>query len=221
MAIRSILFDMDGTLLDTLDDLTEAVNYCMELFGEPSHTRGEVHEMVGNGVYVLMERALPGGRDNPRFDDCIQAFLPYYQEHMMDHTAPFDGIGELLAGLKERGYGMAVVSNKFDAATKDLNRRFFEGVIPVAIGEKEAEGIRKKPAPDVIFAAAGELGSKPEECLCVGDSEVDIQTAANAGIPCICVTWGFKSREFLEENGADHVADTPRELLEKIVTFED
>ncbi len=217
----AVIFDMDGTLLDTLDDLAASVNYCMKKYDEPAHTREEVRGMVGNGIYVLMEKSLPGGRDNPHYEECIRDFSAYYQEHKADRTAPFDGIDLLLAGLGAHGYGMAIVSNKFDAAVKDLNRMYFGDAIPVAIGEAEASGIRKKPAPDTVFAAMRALGVAPEQCVYVGDSEVDIQTAANAGIPCICVTWGFKTRAFLKEHGAETIVDTPQELLERILADTD
>ncbi len=220
MKKAAVIFDLDGTLLDTLDDLTAAVDHCMEKFGYPPYTRDEVREMVGNGIYVLMEKSLPDGRDNPRYGECMQDFSAYYREHMTDLTVPYDGIDFLLSGLDARGIGMAIVSNKFDAAVKELNRKYFGGLIPVAIGEAESAGIRKKPAPDTVFAAMRELDVIPDECIYVGDSEVDIQTAANAGIPCINVTWGFKTREFLEQYGAEAIVDTPGELLEKILSYE-
>ena len=209
---NTIIFDLDGTLLDTLDDLTASVNYCMEKFGGPVYDREDVRKKVGNGIYVLMERALPGGRENPSYEECIQAFPLHYEKHMLDHTRPFEGIQKMLEDFSEKGYKMAIVSNKFDAAVKELNRRFFGERIAVAIGEAEARGIRKKPAPDTVFTAMDELGARREECIYVGDSEVDIQTASNAGIPCISVTWGFKTREFLENAGATVLADTPKEL---------
>ncbi len=208
----TVIFDLDGTLLDTLEDLALSVNYCMERFGGPHFAREEVREMVGNGIYVLMEKALPGGREHPRYTECMKAFAPYYQSHMMDHTAPFSGIMELLANLKAKGYKLAIVSNKFDAAVKELNQRFFAERICVAIGEAEDKGVRKKPAPDTVFQAMEELGSAPEDCLYVGDSDVDIETAKNAGIPCVCVTWGFKTADFLQEHGAQTVVDTMKEL---------
>ncbi len=221
MKKTAVLFDMDGTLLDTLDDLAASVNYCMEKYNEPTHTRDEVRGMVGNGIYVLLEKSLPGGRDNPHYEECTRVFSAYYREHMEDRTAPYDGINALLSGLAEHGYGLAVVSNKFDAAVKELNRKYFGDAIPVAIGETEAAGIRKKPAPDTVFAAMRELDVIPEQSIYVGDSEVDIQTAANAGIPCICVTWGFKTREFLKGHGAEEIVDTPEELLEHILACGD
>lgn len=214
---NTIIFDLDGTLMDTLDDLTASVNYCMEKHGGPVYDREDVRRKVGKGVYVLMEKALPEGRKNSHYADCIRDFSIYYEKHMLDHTKPFEGIPEMLDDLKEKGYKLAIVSNKFDAAVKELNQQFFSGKIEVAIGEAEAKGIRRKPAPDTVFEAMKELGSRQENCIYVGDSEVDIETAANAGIPCISVTWGFKTPEFLEQHGAAHIVNTPEELEQCIL----
>ena len=210
----AVIFDLDGTLLDTLDDLTAGVNYCMKKYGCPLRTRDEVRSMVGNGVSVLMEKALPGGQKYPQFAECSADFSSYYKEHMLDATRPFDGVPEMLDALKADGYLLAIVSNKFDAAVKGLNRNFFAGQIPVAIGESPS--VARKPAPDTVFRAMEELNASPETTVYVGDSEVDIQTAANAGIPCISVSWGFKSTAFLKEHGAAEIADTPAELLQQI-----
>ena len=188
------------------------MNYCMKKYGGPVYTCEEIREKVGNGIYVLMEKALPDGRNNPNYDACMKDFPVHYKEHMLDNTKPYDGIIDMLHTLKEHGYKLAIVSNKFDAAVKGLNRQFFADTIEVAIGEAEARGIRKKPAPDTVFEAMKELGAEPEECIYVGDSEVDIETAANAGIPCISVTWGFKSAEFLRRQGADHIVSSAEEL---------
>lgn len=207
----TVIFDLDGTLLDTLDDLTASVNYCMKKYGGPIYDREEVRGKVGNGIYVLMEKSLPGGRNHPRYEDCMRDFPVHYKAHMTDRTRPYAGIPEMLAALRARGFRLAIVSNKFDAAVKGLNRDFFSDSIPVAIGE--SAGVQKKPAPDTVFAAMRELGAAPEECIYIGDSEVDIQTAANAGIPCISVTWGFKTEAFLKEHGAETVVSTPQALL--------
>lgn len=212
----TIIFDLDGTLLDTLDDLTAGVNYCMKKYGGPVYSREEVRGKVGNGIYVLMEKSLPGGRSNPHYADCMRDFPVYYGEHRKDRTKPYNGICEMLEELKAKNYKMAIVSNKFDAAVKSLNADFFACWIPVAIGE--SAGVQKKPEPDTVFAAMRELGSTPENCIYVGDSEVDIDTAANAGIPCISVAWGFKTTEFLREHGAETIVSAPRELLDKIVS---
>jgi phosphoglycolate phosphatase len=211
---NTVIFDLDGTLLDTLDDLTASVNYCMEKYGGPIHDREEVRGKVGNGIYVLMEKALPEGRNHPQYEACMKDFPIHYKAHMMDHTKPFPGILTLLKDLQQKGYRMAIVSNKFDAAVKLLNQDFFSEYISVAIGESPT--VHKKPAPDTVFQAMKELGADPQECIYVGDSEVDIQTAANAGIPCISVDWGFKTVEFLKEHGAKTIVSTPEELLDTI-----
>ncbi len=209
---NTIIFDLDGTLMDTLDDLTASVNYCMEKAAGLVYSREDVRQKVGKGVYVLMEKALPGGRENPHYSECIRNFSKHYEKHMLDHTKPFVGIPEVLDHLKAKGYKLAIVSNKFDAAVKELNRQFFADRIDVAIGEAEAKGIRRKPAPDTVFEAMKKLGVRREDSVYVGDSEVDLETAENAGIPCISVTWGFKTAEFLKEHGACHIVNTPEEL---------
>lgn len=211
---NTVIFDLDGTLLDTLQDLTNGVNYCMKKYNGPQYTPQEVREKVGNGIYLLIERSLPGGKSHPHYEDCIREFPVYYKAHMMDNTKPFPGILEMLKQLDEEGYRLAIVSNKFDAAVKGLNADFFAPTIRVAIGESPE--VHKKPAPDSVFTAMKELGAKPEECIYVGDSEVDIQTAENAGIPCISVDWGFKSDAFLQEHGAQEIVCTPQELLDAI-----
>ncbi len=213
--IDTIIFDLDGTLLDTLDDLTASVNFCMNKYHCHIHTREEVRNMVGNGIYVLMERALPGGRSHPQYEECMAAFPAYYKEHMLDQTKPFEGIYDLLSELKEKHYKLAIVSNKFGAAVKGLNQTFFSDYIPVAIGESAS--VAKKPAPDTVFQAMKELHSSPENCIYIGDSEVDIETAKNAGVPCISVNWGFKDTSFLQEHGASVIVSSPAELLKAIL----
>lgn len=211
---NTAIFDLDGTLLNSLQDLTNSVNYCMKKYSGPSYTCEEIREKVGNGIYLLIEKSLPQGRSNPNYDACMKEFPIYYKAHMLDNTKPYEGIMDALYRLKEHGYHLAIVSNKFDAAVKKLRQDFFDDVIPVAIGESPS--IHKKPAPDTVFQAMRELDVKPENCIYIGDSEVDIQTAANAGIPCISVNWGFKSTEFLKENGAAQIVSTPTELVNAI-----
>ena len=208
------IFDLDGTLLDTLDDLAAAVNYALRQHGMSEHTREEVRQMVGNGVRLLMVRAVPDGDMNPRFEDAFKAFREYYMAHSLDTTRPYDGIPELLRGLRRRGKRVAVVSNKFYAATSELCHYFFPDTVEVAIGEHEAEGIRKKPAPDTVMEAFRQLGTEKENAVYVGDSDVDLQTACNSGLPCISVLWGFRDRAFLEAHGAITFANSPQEILE-------
>ena len=211
MKKTTVVFDLDGTLLDTLKDLAEAVNYALRKQGMPERTLEEVRRFVGNGVRLLMIRAVPDGESNPLFEETFDLFKTYYGEHCNDNTKPYDGIMELLSTLKEKGYAVAIVSNKIDFAVKELNELYFKGIVPVAIGEKE--GIRRKPAPDTVFEALKELGKTKEEAVYVGDSDVDIETAKNAGMPCISVLWGFRDKEFLDEHGATHYAKNAEDVL--------
>ena len=207
------IFDLDGTLLDTLGDLAASVNFALRTHGMPEHSLDDVRRFVGNGVRKLMERAVPDGADNPRFDETFATFRQYYMAHSLDTTRPYEGIPETLAALKARGCHLAVVSNKMMAATQELCHHFFPDTIEVAIGEDEAAGIRRKPAPDTVFAALKALGVGKEDAAYVGDSDVDIQTARNAGLPCISVLWGFRDRDFLISHGAQTFITHPAELL--------
>jgi phosphoglycolate phosphatase len=207
------IFDLDGTLLDTLDDLAASVNYALRTHGMPGHSTDDVRRFVGNGVRKLMERAVPDGADNPLFEEAFATFRQHYMTHSLDTTRPYKGIPETLAALKARGCRLAVVSNKMMAATQSLCSHFFPDTIEVAIGEHEAEGIRKKPAPDTVIAALDALGVGKERAVYVGDSDVDIQTAANAGLPCISVLWGFRDKDFLIQHGAKTFISAPHELL--------
>lgn len=211
---KTIIFDLDGTLLDTLTDLTNSVNFAMERYGFPTHTEDAVRQMVGTGVSVLMERAIPGGRGFPEFENCLKDFQEHYELHKKDFTKPFPGVLEFLKKASEQGFQLAVVSNKFDLAVKGLCRDFFFPYITTAIGESPQ--VARKPAPDTVFAAMAELGAPAEQCIYVGDSDVDLDTAKNAGIPCISVSWGFRSREFLLEHGALQIADGIEELWDML-----
>lgn len=208
--IKGVLFDLDGTLLDTLEDLYQSVNAALAACGFPERTRMEVRSFVGNGVRNLMVRSVPDGEENPKFEECFQKFREHYAAHLNDHTAPYAGIMELLAELKEKGIPTAVVSNKSDAAVKELCRETFEDLVPMAIGESER--VKKKPAPDTVIEAAAGIGVPLKDCVYVGDSEVDLATAENAGIPCISVSWGFRDKELLESLGAKTLLDTVPEL---------
>jgi phosphoglycolate phosphatase len=207
------IFDLDGTLLDTLQDLAASTNYALRMHGMPEHSIDDVRRFVGNGVRRLMMQAIPDGDKNPKFEDAFRTFREYYLEHSLDTTRPYEGIPELLRELKARGKRLAVVSNKFYAATEELCRHFFPDTIEVAIGENEAAGIRKKPAPDTVQEALRRLGVGKEGAVYVGDSDVDIMTARNSGLPCISVLWGFRDRDFLIEHGAATFVTTPREIL--------
>ena len=213
MRYDTFIFDLDGTLLDTLGDLAASVNYALRSHGMPEHSLDDVRRFVGNGVRRLMERAIPEGAENSLFDATFATFRQYYMAHSLDTTRPYDGIPETLAELRHRGCHIAVVSNKMMAATVELCRHFFPDTVEVAIGEHEAEGIRKKPAPDTVFAALRQIGVGKEQAVYVGDSDVDIQTAVNAGLPCISVLWGFRDKDFLIQHGAKTFISAPQELL--------
>ena len=216
------VFDLDGTLLDTLQDLANSVNYALRQHGMPEHSIDDIRRFVGNGVRLLMERAVPDGARNPQFEAAFATFRQYYMQHSLDTTRPYDGIPELIHELKARGCQMAVVSNKMMAATQELVHHFFPD-IPVAIGEHEAAGIRKKPAPDTVYEALRQLGiihhpssiiHHPSDIVYIGDSDVDIATARNSGLPCISVLWGFRSRDFLLAHGATTFAEHPFDILD-------
>lgn len=208
----NFIFDLDGTLLNTLNDLAASTNYALRSAGMPEHSVEDVRRFVGNGVKKLMERAIPDGLENPKFDETYATFRRHYLEHSLDTTKPYDGIPEVLAELKRRGKKLAIVSNKFYAATQELAKHFFPETIQVAIGERE--NIHKKPAPDTVLEAMRQLGVGKEGSIYIGDSDVDIDTAKNVGIPCISVLWGFRDKDFLISHGATHMIKTPKELLE-------
>lgn len=210
---QTYIFDLDGTLLDTLRDLAASVNFALRSHGMPEHSIDDVRHFVGNGVRLLMERAVPQGTKNPLFDAAFNTFRQHYMQHSLDTTQPYPGIVDTLHTLRSRGCRIAVVSNKMMAATQALCRHFFPDTVEVAIGEHEAEGIRKKPAPDTVFAALRKLGTGPEGAVYVGDSDVDILTAHNSQMPCISVLWGFRDRDFLIQNGAETLISAPSELI--------
>jgi len=205
------IFDLDGTLLDTLADLAASCNYALRENGLPERTTDEVRQFVGNGIRLLMERAVPGGAQNERFESAFATFKEHYLHHNLDNTRPYPGVMELLKRLKGQGKRMAVVSNKFMTATQDLCDRFFGEYISVAIGEKE--GINRKPSPDTVYEALRRLGAKRDGAVYVGDSEVDVMTAKNSGIPCISVLWGFRDKTFLIEHGATTFVAKPEEIV--------
>ncbi len=220
---HTYIFDLDGTLLDTLQDLATSVNYALRHHHMPEHSLSDVRRFVGNGVRLLMERAVPEGTDSSLFEAVFETFRQHYIQHALDTTRPYDGIPEVLHQLRERGCQLAVVSNKMMAATQELVHHFFPD-IAVAIGEHETEGIRKKPAPDTVFEALRQLKALSSHCpdhnadaqhhaVYVGDSDVDILTARNSGLPCISVLWGFRSRQFLLSHGATTLVASPYDLL--------
>ena len=215
MAYRLAVFDMDGTILNTIDDLTDATNHALEACGYKAHTVDEVRFFVGNGIAKLIERATPAGTSEEEREKVRAAFMDYYSVHSADRTGPYAGITELLQGLRAAGVRTAVVSNKPDVAVRDLVVKYFDGLFDAAVGDME--GQRTKPAPDMCMKVFKKLGMGPEGAVYIGDSDTDIQTARNAGLGEILVSWGFRGREFLKEHGAKCICDTTDEVYDIIV----
>lgn len=216
--IDTVIFDLDGTLLNTLDDLADAVNYALAAYGYPIRPLAEIRGFVGNGVRNLIELSVPGGLEDPQFEECLHTFKDYYSQNMQKKTCSYQGIPELLEKLSSSGMKMAIVSNKFDKAVKELNKKYFGDYIGVAIGESAR--IHKKPAPDCVFEALKELHADTHSAIYVGDSEVDVGTAHNAGIPCVGVTWGFRDKEILVKEKAEYIIDNPMELMDVLEEIE-
>ena len=215
MKYRLAIFDLDGTILNTLEDLADSTNYALSVHNMPGRTIDEVRRFVGNGIHKLIERAVPQGSTDEQIERVFATFKEYYKEHCAVKTRPYDEIMELLKTLREKGVLTAVVSNKGDFAVQILCKDYFPGLFDFAVGERE--GIRRKPAPDSVLAVLEQFHISKEDAVYIGDSEVDIQTAENAGMKEIAVTWGFRSEDFLKENGADCLVHTPEELLEKLI----
>jgi phosphoglycolate phosphatase len=212
---RLCIFDLDGTLLDTLEDLKDGVNAALSHFGFPERSLDEVRRFVGNGIRNLMIRAVPGGEEEPRFEDIFLWFKDYYTRHCMEKTREYEGISELFTALSEKDIAIAVLSNKNDEAVKELIAHYFPGRVRYALGHRKNSRI--KPAPDAVFAIMEALDISPAETVYIGDSDVDIKTAENAGVDCISVDWGFRDRDFLIENGAKKIVSSCDELLSAIV----
>ncbi len=210
----TVIFDLDGTLLNTLEDLTDSVNYALGLYGFPCRRIDEIRSFIGNGAANLMGLSITGGFDNPHYEKCLADFRSHYSGNLQSKTGAYSGIMELLEQLSKEGYKLAIVSNKFDTAVKNLNQVYFGEYIKVAIGE--SEGVSKKPAPDTVHKALSELSAAADKAIYVGDSEVDAKTAKNSGIIFVGVTWGFRDREVLEQEGADYIIERPQELLKII-----
>ena len=210
----AVIFDFDGTLLNTLEDLKDSTNYALQKFGFPQRTLDEVRSFVGNGLRMLIVRAVPAGTEDAVIDAVLQTMKLHYAENYHNKTRTYDGIEALLMRLKAEGYPMAIVSNKADLVVALLRKLYFDTLIPVAVGE--TEGVLRKPAPDMVIEGLRRLGLPGAKAVYVGDSEVDLQTARNVGIPCLSVTWGFRSIQQLKEAGAQHLAHTPEELYETI-----
>lgn len=220
MSIRAVIFDLDGTLLDTLDDLTDAIDYALNKLDRASLSRECVRRFVGNGVPKLIERALAftagdGGaaQESKRFDECLKLFTEYYDVHNADKTKPYDGAVEMLRAVKSRGIRTAIVTNKYDGAAQALKKRFFDSVDAV-VGAMD--GVRPKPAPDGVNKALGILGEPASRAIYVGDGETDIATARNCDMPVVAVTWGFRARDVLEGLRPDYIIDSPDELIKAL-----
>lgn len=212
---RLVIFDLDGTLLDTLDDLTDSVNFALNSEGFPKRSRDEIRSFVGNGIRRLIDSSLPENTDEEAAERVFSLFKEYYAMHNADKTRPYDGILPLLDELKKRGVRLALVSNKADFAVKALAERYFNGTFDAVLGERE--NIPRKPDPASVNEVLRLLSAKKEDAVYVGDSDVDILTAKNAELDCICVTWGFRDKEYLKECGGALFADTAHELM-KIIT---
>ena len=205
--IKTVIFDLDGTLLNTLLDLKESTNYALRQFGYPERTLEEIRYFVGNGVRKLIERAVPEGCTN--VDECLDVFKKHYEKNMYNNTVSYNYIETMLKTLKSEGIKLGVVSNKFDLAVKELCKKYYDGLVDIAIGQ--GGDVLPKPSPFGVYKAMKELGAEKDSTVYVGDSEVDVQTAQNANIPCIGVTWGFRGRAYLD--GADYIIDDPCEII--------
>lgn len=214
MRYKLIIFDLDGTLLNTLDDLAGSLNYALRTGGFSERSVEEVRSFVGNGIRNLVTRGLPEDADEESLERTFALFKEHYAEHSNDMTAPYEGVTDMLRELRERGYILALISNKADFAVQDLCRIYFPGAFDSAAGERE--GVRRKPAPDAIFALLEKYGLKASDACYVGDSEVDIETAENAGTDLIAVDWGFRDRQVLEARGAGVIITRPGEIFDLV-----
>ena len=206
-----IVFDMDGTILDTLEDLKNSMNHTLRLYNMPERTLDEIRSFVGNGIRKLIERAVPEGTSEHRIYEIQGDFMKHYGEHCADFTRPYDGVNELIAQLRNRGYKTAVVSNKADGAVQELCVQYFPNLFDLAIGERPE--LAKKPAPDMVNLALEKLQVSHQKAVYIGDSDVDVATARNSKLDMIAVDWGFRTREFLIEQGAEIIVSTPEEIL--------
>jgi len=210
MKYQAVLFDMDGTVLDTLDDLCDSINHSLAEFSLPPVSREHVRQCLGNGAAFLVSHSIPAG-SSPELEANVLAFYkPWYDAHCLIKTAPYEGILPMMQSLKEQGLRLAIISNKPDRAVQELSDAFFPGLLELSVGESPS--VRRKPAPDTVLTAASQIGLSVDQCVYVGDSEVDLETARNAGMDCISVTWGFRDEAQLIEAGASVLVRTPEEL---------
>ena len=211
MKYNSVVFDLDGTLLDTLGDLRDSVNFALEKNNLPKRTTEEIRSFVGNGIRLLIERSVPENTPIEITDKCFSEFKEYYKDHSAILTKAYDGVIDLLTTLKEKGVKIAVVSNKADFAVKTLMEDYFKYLYDCAYGERA--GFMRKPAPDGVFAAINEMGADVKDTVYIGDSEVDVETSKNAKLPCIAVTWGFRDKKVLESLNPEYIVDSTSDIL--------
>ena len=219
MKYRLAIFDLDGTVLDTLADLADATNAALLQGGYPVRTKEEICSFVGDGIQKLIERALPSGATKSEVVQTLQIFKEYYGAHCADKTRPYEGICRLLSRLRAVGVKTAILSNKADFATRALAKTYFEGLFDAVAGEREHQGIPKKPSPEGVQLLCEECGVSAAETVYIGDSEVDVKTAKNAGVDAVLVSWGFRSRKALLASGAKVIVDAPKELQELVLNI--
>lgn len=215
MKYKAVIFDMDGTILNTLEDLKNATNYSLRQFGMPERSLEEVRMFVGNGIKKLVERAVPSGTSEEKIAQVFDVFLEYYEIHSADNTSPYPGILELVEKLKESGIKTAVSTNKADVPAQELGREYFNGIFDLIVGQQD--GLKVKPAPDSVNKILSILDIQKKDAIYIGDSDVDVQTAKNSGLDFIGVSWGFRGREFLEKNGAKNIVDNANEILDLVI----
>lgn len=212
MKYNTVIWDLDGTLLNTLTDLMNSINFALAKFDYPPRTLDEIRRFVGNGVRVLMELSIPDGFDNPNYDEAFEIFSAHYAEHNMDNTGPYEGVIDVIRTLSDMGVKQAIVSNKVDSGVQTLNAAFFG--VDTAIGEQA--GLERKPAPDMVWKAMEILGANKETTVYIGDTEVDLATARNSGLDSISVLWGFRSAEELTPHNPMRMVNAPEEILKII-----
>ncbi len=215
MKYKAVIFDMDGTILNTLEDLKNATNYSLRQFGMPERSLEEVRMFVGNGIRKLVERAVPPGTSEEKIAQVLDVFLEYYEIHSADNTSPYPGILELVEKLKKSGIKTAVSTNKADVPAQELGREYFNGIFDLIVGQQD--GLKVKPAPDSVNKILSILDIQKKDAIYIGDSDVDVQTAKNSGLDFIGVSWGFRGREFLEKNGAKNIVDNANEILDLVI----
>lgn len=211
MKYNTYIFDLDGTILDTLDDLSNAVNFAMRSKGYPERTIDEVRNFIGNGIRVLIKRAVPQGTGDEDYEQALDIFTKYYLEHIADYTKPYDGIVDVINSLRRSGCKVAVVSNKAHFAAQAVVKDFFGDIFDTVVGKMDE--FPSKPEPDSLLYTIKSLGADKAKCIYIGDSDVDVLTAHNAGLPCIGVTWGNRGEDVLIKSGAEYIARTPSDIL--------